>query len=131
MRPTRSELARTPRRHLKPVPDGQAVWRHLDGVTFAVAAGNENVDAYNSSPARVAGAITVGSTTVTIRDSNNNLLRTLVTYSNLSRTAGYVQQSFDVLAYRGLTIRVRFEGREDSSLQTSFTIDDTALNVTQ
>lgn len=35
------------------------------GVTFAVAAGNDNVDACNSSPARVANAITVGSTTST------------------------------------------------------------------
>ena len=34
-----------------------------DGVTYAVAAGNENVDACNSSPARVAAAVTVGSTT--------------------------------------------------------------------
>ena len=33
------------------------------GVTFAVAAGNSNVNAANSSPARVAAAITVGSTT--------------------------------------------------------------------
>jgi subtilisin family serine protease len=33
------------------------------GVSFAVAAGNDNVDACNSSPARVANAITVGSTT--------------------------------------------------------------------
>ena len=34
-----------------------------DGVTYAVAAGNENQNACNSSPARVANAITVGSTT--------------------------------------------------------------------
>ena len=34
-----------------------------DGVTYAVAAGNENVNACNSSPARVASAVTVGSTT--------------------------------------------------------------------
>lgn len=33
------------------------------GVTYAVAAGNSNVSACNSSPARVADAITVGSTT--------------------------------------------------------------------
>lgn len=33
------------------------------GITFAVAAGNENADACNSSPARAASAITVGSTT--------------------------------------------------------------------
>jgi subtilisin family serine protease len=35
------------------------------GVTFAVAAGNSNVDACNSSPARTAEAITVGATTRT------------------------------------------------------------------
>jgi len=34
-----------------------------DGVTFAIAAGNSNANACNSSPARVAAAITVGSTT--------------------------------------------------------------------
>src|SRR6185436_1064823 len=36
-----------------------------DGVTYAIAAGNSNTDACNSSPARVANAITVGSTTTT------------------------------------------------------------------
>jgi subtilisin family serine protease len=35
-----------------------------DGVTVAVAAGNSNVDACNSSPARVANAVTVGSTAI-------------------------------------------------------------------
>jgi subtilisin family serine protease len=34
-----------------------------DGVTYVVAAGNSNANACNSSPARVAAAITVGSTT--------------------------------------------------------------------
>jgi len=34
-----------------------------DGVTYAIAAGNENQNACNTSPARVASAITVGSTT--------------------------------------------------------------------
>src|ERR1044072_646656 len=36
-----------------------------DGVTYAIAAGNDNVDACSTSPARVASAITVGSTTMT------------------------------------------------------------------
>ncbi len=35
------------------------------GVTYSIAAGNSNVDACGSSPARVAAAITVGSTTST------------------------------------------------------------------
>lgn len=34
-----------------------------DGVTYAVAAGNDNVDACGGSPSRVADALTVGSTT--------------------------------------------------------------------
>ncbi len=34
-----------------------------DGITYAIAAGNSNADACNASPARVAEAITVGSTT--------------------------------------------------------------------
>ncbi len=42
----------------------QAVQNSIaDGVSYAVAAGNENTNACNSSPARAANAITVGSTT--------------------------------------------------------------------
>lgn len=44
-----------------------------DGVTFAIAAGNSNANACNSSPARVAAAITVGSSTSTdVRSSFSN-----------------------------------------------------------
>lgn len=67
--------------------------------------------------------------TVTIRNTSNSVLTTLATYSNLHKDSSYVQKSFDVSSYRGQTIRVYFYGREDSTLQTSFVIDDTALNV--
>jgi subtilisin family serine protease len=67
--------------------------------------------------------------TVTIRDTRNYVLKTLAGYSNLTRTNGYVSQTFDVLAYRGRTIRIYFQGREDSYLQTSFFLDDLSLNV--
>jgi subtilisin family serine protease len=44
------------------------------GVSYAVAAGNENANACNSSPARVPGAITIGSTTNTdARSSFSNI----------------------------------------------------------
>ncbi len=68
---------------------------------------------------------------VQIRNSSNAVLATVATYSNLNKNTSYVLRSFDVTAYRGQTIRVYFLGTEDSSLQTSFLIDDTALNVSQ
>ncbi|WP_329192629.1 MULTISPECIES: M1 family aminopeptidase [unclassified Streptomyces] len=54
---------------------------------------------------------------------------TLATYSNLDKNTGYVQKSFDVSAFAGQTVTVAFTGTEDSSLQTSFVIDDVALDT--
>jgi hypothetical protein len=66
---------------------------------------------------------------VQIRNSSNTVLATLATYSNLNKGTVYLLKSFDVTSFKGQTIRVYFLGVEDSSLQTSFLIDDTALNV--
>ncbi|GAA4989869.1 putative Ig domain-containing protein [Kitasatospora paranensis] len=54
---------------------------------------------------------------------------TLATYSNLNKNTGYAQKTFDLSAYAGQSVTLKFTGTEDSSLQTSFVIDDTALNV--
>ncbi|WP_369243862.1 M1 family aminopeptidase [Streptomyces sp. R41] len=54
---------------------------------------------------------------------------TLATYSNLNKATGYVQKSFDVSAFVGQTVNLAFTGTEDSSLQTSFVLDDVALNT--
>jgi hypothetical protein len=67
---------------------------------------------------------------VQIRNSAGmTLLATLGTFSNLNRAAGYSLKTFDVTAFKGQTVSVYFLGIEDSSLQTSFVVDDTALNV--
>jgi hypothetical protein len=66
---------------------------------------------------------------VQIRNTSNTVLSTLATYSNLNHATGFSQKSLDVTSFKGQTIRVYFLGVEDSSLQTSFVIDDTALNV--
>ena len=66
---------------------------------------------------------------VQIRNSSNTVLSTLATYSNLNKTTGYVQKTFDVTSFRGQTIRIYFLGNEDSSLQTSFVIDDTSCTT--
>ncbi|MEW1912737.1 protease pro-enzyme activation domain-containing protein [Kitasatospora sp. NPDC085895] len=54
---------------------------------------------------------------------------TLATYSNANAASGYVQKSFDLSAFAGQTVTLKFTGTEDSSLQTSFVVDDTALTV--
>jgi len=67
--------------------------------------------------------------TVQLQNSAGTVLTTLGTYSNLNANTGYVQKSFNVLAYKGQTVKVYFKGVEDSSMQTSFVIDDVSLKV--
>jgi Zn-dependent metalloprotease len=54
---------------------------------------------------------------------------TLATYSNLNKATGYSQKTFNLSAFAGQTVTLKFTGVEDSSLQTSFVVDDTALTV--
>ncbi|MEU4530244.1 M28 family metallopeptidase [Micromonospora ureilytica] len=54
---------------------------------------------------------------------------TLATYSNLNAATGYVQRSLNVAGFAGQTVTLRFTGTEDSSLQTTFVIDDVALQA--
>ncbi len=54
---------------------------------------------------------------------------TLATYSNLNKTGTYVQKTIDLSAHKGKAVQVRFLTSEDSSLQTSFVVDDTALTT--
>jgi hypothetical protein len=66
---------------------------------------------------------------VQIRNTAGTVLSTLATYSNLNKATGFTQKSFDVTAFKGTTIQVFLVGTEDSSLQTSFVVDDFTLNV--
>ncbi|HEV7207019.1 MAG TPA: Ig domain-containing protein [Jatrophihabitans sp.] len=54
---------------------------------------------------------------------------TLATYSNLNHSTGYVQKTLSVDAFAGQTVTLTFSGVEDSQLQTSFVLDDTALTL--
>jgi len=68
---------------------------------------------------------------VQIRNSSGNVLQTLATFSNLNHAAGYQQHTFNLNSLIGQTFQVFFVGKEDSSLQTSFVVDDVSLKVTQ
>ncbi|WP_329569917.1 putative Ig domain-containing protein [Kitasatospora sp. NBC_01266] len=55
---------------------------------------------------------------------------TLATYSNLNANTGYTQESFNLNSYAGKSVTLKFSGVENSSsAQTSFVVDDTALNA--
>ncbi|RKT09630.1 putative Ig domain-containing protein [Streptomyces sp. 1114.5] len=54
---------------------------------------------------------------------------TLATFSNVNAAAGYTLRSYDLSAFAGQSVTVKFTGTEDSSLQTSFVIDDTSLTT--
>ncbi|HEY4017551.1 MAG TPA: S53 family peptidase [Pseudonocardiaceae bacterium] len=60
--------------------------------------------------------ITAGSTTV-------------ATFSNLNAANGYTLHTYNVSSLAGQTVTLKFSGSEDSSLQTSFVLDDTALTL--
>ncbi|GAA0573775.1 hypothetical protein GCM10010172_68010 [Paractinoplanes ferrugineus] len=53
---------------------------------------------------------------------------TLQVFSNLG-AGGYTLRSYNLAAFAGQTVTVKFTGVEDSGLKTSFVIDDTALTV--
>jgi len=66
---------------------------------------------------------------VEVRNTSGTLLATLATYSNLNKTTAgsYSQKSLSVAAYKGQTVRIQFRGTTDSSLTTTFRIDDVSV----
>ena len=54
---------------------------------------------------------------------------TLATYSNVNAATGYVLKTISLNAYIGKTVTLNFTGTEDSSLATSFVLDDVAVTV--
>lgn len=66
---------------------------------------------------------------VQVLNTSGTVLATLATYSNLNKASGYAVHSHSLAAYIGQTVVIRFTGAEDSSLQTSFVLDDVTLTV--
>jgi subtilisin family serine protease len=68
---------------------------------------------------------------IQVRDSAGTVKATLATYSNLNKSSTYALKSFDLAAYKGQTIRIHFNGTEDSVSATSFFVDDTTVTITR
>ncbi|MDX6404922.1 MAG: hypothetical protein QOH70_2377 [Blastocatellia bacterium] len=103
----------------------------LQQVTIAATATGANVSFWRHIDTAETTTTTAYDTLkVQVRNSAGTVLATLATYSNLNAGAGYTQISFDLSAYKGQTIQIYLVGTEDSSLKTSFVVDDFLLNVT-
>src|SRR5262249_29148435 len=66
---------------------------------------------------------------VQVRKTSGTMLSTLTTYSNLNHNTGYAPVSFNLASFKGQTIQIWLVGAEDSTLQTSFVVDDFSLIV--
>jgi fibronectin type 3 domain-containing protein len=66
---------------------------------------------------------------VEVRNTAGTLLATLGSYSNLDKVAAgtYSQKTFSVAAYKGQTVRIQFRGTFDSSVVSTFRIDDVSV----
>lgn len=69
--------------------------------------------------------------TLQVRNTSGTVLGTVATWSNLDATLGWVQQSVDLTAYAGQTVRIFVEGSENATLATNFQLDDFSLRVTR
>jgi len=104
---------------------------HTDSVYQQVAIPATSTAAQLCYWLRITTAETTTSTqfdklSVQIRNSAGTVLSTLATFSNLNAGA-YRQVCHSVGSFAGQTVRPYFLGTEDSSLQTSFFLDDVTL----
>ena len=67
--------------------------------------------------------------TVQVRNTAGTVLQTLATFSNLNKATGYQQRTFDLTAFKGQSVQIFFTETEDSSLHTSFVLDNVSLIV--
>jgi subtilase family serine protease len=66
---------------------------------------------------------------VQVLNSAGTVLSTLATYSNVNAATGYSLKSFNLAAYAGQTVTIKYTGTEDSSLATSFVLDDVSFKA--
>jgi Zn-dependent metalloprotease len=67
--------------------------------------------------------------TLKVQAISGGTTTTLATYSNLNKGTSYAQRTLNLSGYIGKTVTVKFLGVEDTSLATSFRVDDTALTT--
>ena len=106
---------------------------HTDSATqtVAITAGKASATLafYLHIDTKETGSTAYDTLKVQVLNSANTVLATLATYSNANAAAGYALKSFNLNAYIGQTVKIKFTGTEDVSLATSFVLDDVTLTV--
>lgn len=106
---------------------------HTDTVSQSVAipAGKASATLafYLHIDTRETGSTAYDTLKVQVLNSSGTVLATLATYSNVSAASGYFLKSLNLNAYIGQNVTIKFLGVEDSSLATSFVLDDITLTV--
>jgi subtilase family serine protease len=98
-------------------------------VTITAGSAKATLSFYLHIDTKETGSTAYDKLSVQVLNSSGAVLSTLATYSNVNAAAGYAQKSFDLSAYIGQKVTIKFTGTEDSSLATSFVLDDVTLNV--
>ena len=103
----------------------------LQTVSIPTGCTNDSLSFYKHVDTTEGGSAAVDKLTVQVVNSSDAVLATLSTLSNLNHATGYQQLTFNLSAFAGQTVRIRFRGSETDSAggTTNFVIDDTALNV--
>ncbi len=108
--------------------NGSAITETLgQTVTIPSTATSASLSFYLHIDTNESGATAFDKLLVQVRNTSGTVLKTLATYSNVNAAAGYQQRTFDLSAYKGQTIQIFFSETEDSSLQTSFVLDNVSL----
>ena len=71
--------------------------------------------------------------TIAVRNSSGSVLQTIATYSNLNKDSApgtWHQVTANLAAYAGQTIQIYFSSSNDSTLYTTFRVDDVSVQVT-
>ena len=99
--------------------------------TVTIPSGGANLNFWlNITTSEAAGAAVFDRCFIEVRNTSGTLLTTLATFSNQnSGTAGaYVLRGpYNLSAFAGQTVRIQFRATEDSSLITSFRVDDVSV----
>ncbi len=76
-------------------------------------------------------AATPDTFTVQVVGSGGTVLATVATFSNLNAASGYMQHTYNLSAYAGQTVTLRFTGQETDTHggTTSFVFDDAAVQT--